>query len=62
MLSGYPPFYDNEPVGIYEKIIAGIIEFPRFFEVKAKDLIRKLLNPDLNRRLGVNDVTINFNF
>ncbi|KRX03955.1 Protein kinase-like domain [Pseudocohnilembus persalinus] len=55
MLSGYPPFYDNEPVGIYEKIIAGIIEFPRFFEVKAKDLIRKLLNPDLNRRLGVND-------
>ncbi|KAL4467544.1 hypothetical protein ABPG72_004612 [Tetrahymena utriculariae] len=55
MLSGYPPFYDNEPIGIYKKIIAGIIEFPRFFDNKAKDLIRKLLNPDLNYRLGVHD-------
>jgi len=55
MLSGYPPFYDNEPVGIYKKIIAGIIEFPRFFDVKAKDLIRKLLNPEISFRLGVND-------
>jgi len=55
MLSGYPPFYDNEPVGIYKKIIAGIIEFPRFFDVKAKDLIRKLLNPEINFRLGIHD-------
>ncbi|EGR29799.1 hypothetical protein IMG5_148270 [Ichthyophthirius multifiliis] len=55
MLSGYPPFYDNEPIGIYKKIIAGIIEFPRFFDNKAKDLIRKLLNPELNYRLGVQD-------
>jgi len=55
MLSGYPPFYDNEPVGIYKKIIAGIIEFPRFFDVKAKDLIRKLLNPEISYRLGVSD-------
>lgn len=55
MLSGYPPFYDNEPVGIYKKIIAGIIEFPRFFDVKAKDVIRKLLNPEYTFRLGVND-------
>jgi len=55
MLSGYPPFYDNEPVGIYKKIIAGIIEFPRFFDVKAKDLIRKLLNPEISFRMGVND-------
>ena len=21
MLSGYPPFYDNEPIGIYKKIL-----------------------------------------
>ena len=53
MLSGYPPFYDNEPMGIYKKIVAGIIEFPRFFSVKVKDLIRKLLNPEIPRRLGV---------
>ena len=58
MLSGYPPFYDNEPIGIYKKIIAGIIEFPKFFKVRAKDLIRKLLNPELTKRLGVKDVNL----
>jgi protein kinase A/protein kinase X len=55
MLSGYPPFYDNEPIGIYRKIINGVIEFPRFFDVKSKDIIRKLLNPDISLRLGVMD-------
>lgn len=35
-----------------------MIEFPKFFELKAKDLIRKLLNPDINLRLGVSDVNI----
>lgn len=57
MLSGYPPFYDNEPIGIYKKILSGMIEFPRHFDVKAKDVIRKLLNPDLNYRIGVLDVS-----
>lgn len=62
-MNRYPPFYDNEPIGIYKKIIAAIIEFPRFFELKAKDLIRKLLNPDINYRLGVQDVNyIYYNF
>jgi hypothetical protein len=59
----YPPFYDNEPIGIYKKILSGILEFPRFFDLKVKDLIRKLLNPDLNLRLGVNDVLgFSYNF
>jgi len=55
MLSGYPPFYDNEPVGIYKKIVSGILEFPRFLDVCSKDLIRKLLNPDISLRLGCQD-------
>lgn len=55
MLSGYPPFYDNEPIGIYKRILSGVIEFPRFFSVYSKDLIRKLLNPELSKRLGVTD-------
>ena len=58
----YPPFYDNEPIGIYKKIIIGIIEFPKFFELRAKDLIRKLLNPELKYRLGVSDVIIIYLF
>ena len=30
MLVGYPPFYDENPFGIYQKILAGRIEFPRY--------------------------------
>lgn len=34
----------------------GIIEFPKFLSVRSKDIIRKLLNPDVTKRLGVKDV------
>merc|ERR1711871_1360485 len=51
MLAGYPPFYDENPFGIYQKILAGKIEFPRHFDVHAKDLIDAELaapvNPDV---------------
>lgn len=57
MLAGYPPFYDCKPDGIYEKILAGIIEFPRFFSLRTKDIIRKLLNPEVKYRLGTIDVS-----
>ena len=36
MLAGYPPFYDENPFGIYQKILAGKIDFPRHFDVNAK--------------------------
>lgn len=51
--SSYPPFFDDHPFGIYEKILAGKIAFPNHFDSNAKDLIKKLLNPDRARRLGV---------
>lgn len=49
-----------KPLGIYQKILKGIIEFPAFLSVRAKDLIRKLLNPEVKYRIGVSDV-INYN-
>lgn len=52
MLAGYPPFYDENPFGIYQKILAGKIEFPRQFDSKAKDLIKRLLTADRTKRLG----------
>ncbi|BFZ00976.1 hypothetical protein BsWGS_04015 [Bradybaena similaris] len=52
MLAGYPPYYAENPFGIYEKIIAGKIEWPKHIDSVAKDLIKKLLNPDRTRRLG----------
>ena len=31
MLSGYPPFYDNDPLGTYQKILESNVEFPTHF-------------------------------
>ncbi|KAJ1549659.1 hypothetical protein HK096_011198 [Nowakowskiella sp. JEL0078] len=52
MLAGYPPFFDDNPFGIYEKILAGKIVFPTHFDPAAKDLIKKLLTADRTKRLG----------
>lgn len=52
MLIGYPPFFDDNPFGIYEKILAGKIEWTRFIDPIAKDLIKKLLVQDRTKRLG----------
>jgi serine/threonine protein kinase len=52
MLAGYPPFYDENPFGIYQKVLAGKIDFPRHFDVKAKDLIKRLLTNDRAKRFG----------
>ncbi|XP_021102023.1 cAMP-dependent protein kinase catalytic subunit PRKX isoform X1 [Heterocephalus glaber] len=52
MLSGFPPFFDDNPFGIYQKILAGRIDFPRHLDFSAKDLIKKLLVVDRTRRLG----------
>jgi protein kinase X len=45
MLVGYPPFYDENPFGIYQKILAGRIEFPRFGQCPQMCIHTVLLNP-----------------
>lgn len=52
MLTGHPPFFDSYPFGIYEKILAGKIEWTRQFDPVAKDLVKKLLAQDRTKRLG----------
>lgn len=52
MLAGYPPFFDDNPFGIYEKILGGRVEWPRHLEATAKDLVKKLLTQDRTKRLG----------
>ena len=52
MLAGYPPFYDDDPLGIYQKILDGKIKFPWHFDRHSKDLVKKLLTADLTKRLG----------
>lgn len=52
MLAGQPPFVDDDPMGIYQQILGGKIQFPRSFDRNAKTLIKKLLNADLTKRYG----------
>lgn len=52
MLVGYPPFYDDNPLGIYEKILSGKVEWPRQMDAVAKDLVKKLLVLDRTKRIG----------
>ncbi|CAO1632721.1 unnamed protein product [Parajaminaea phylloscopi] len=52
MLCGYPPFWDETPLGTYGKILAGKFDFPSYVDAISRDLIRSLLTIDLSRRLG----------
>jgi len=53
MLAGYAPFYDEEPMKMYEKISSGFIQFHEFFTPEAKAIIWELLQQNPNKRLGV---------
>jgi len=52
MLVGYPPFFDETPYGIYEKILNGYIHWPKSMDKLSRDLIKAFLNPDRTKRLG----------
>jgi hypothetical protein len=52
MLVGYPPFFDETPYGIYEKILRCQIQWPRTMDRLSKELIKAFLNPDRSKRLG----------
>ena len=60
MLAGYPPFYDDNPMGIYQKIMDGYYEFPPHIEPKARDLIKSFLCADRSLRLGFAKVSTTF--
>ena len=52
LLSGQPPFVDDDPMGIYQQIVAGKVAYPRHFDRFAKKMIKNLLLADLTKRLG----------
>merc|ERR1712137_172827 len=52
MIVGQPPFCDEEPMGIYQKILAGKVYFPKYFDKNAKSLVKKTLTADLSKRSG----------
>lgn len=52
MAAGYPPFYAEQPIEIYEKIVAAKVRFPAHFSRGLRHLLRNLLQPDTTRRFG----------
>lgn len=53
MLASYPPFYDDDPMKTYAKIMHGNITFPSHFSKEAVSLVKKLLHHKPTKRLGV---------
>ncbi|KAI9828508.1 MAG: hypothetical protein M1826_006045 [Phylliscum demangeonii] len=56
MLTGLPPFYNENTNEMYRKILGDSLHFPGtdVVPVAAKDLLMKLLDRDPDRRLGAN--------
>lgn len=50
MTARWPPFYDDNPFGIYEKIVSGKVNYPSSLDSVAKDIIRKVLRPHVRTR------------
>lgn len=54
MVVGAPPFYADDPMEVYEKILTGNPSMPSFFTRNLLDLIKKLLKSQQAKRLGNN--------
>lgn len=52
MFTGNPPFVDDNPLKIYQKILDAQVVYPADLPRKAQLFIAKLLTPNLSRRLG----------
>lgn len=52
MLTGLPPYYDEDVPKMYKKILQAPLRFPDGFDREAKDLLIGLLSRDPKRRLG----------
>ncbi|KAF8934697.1 camp-dependent protein kinase catalytic subunit [Dissophora ornata] len=52
MCAGFPPFYDEDHIKLYGKIMAGKVKYPSHFTPALKDLLKRLLTADLTKRYG----------
>ena len=55
MISGTPPFFSNEIAVLFNKIKNCQLVLHQYFSEDLKDLLKKLLDKDPDKRFGVND-------
>lgn len=53
MIASYPPFFDDEPMMTYRKIISCKLKFPKCLSNDSKTIISRFLNPHPMKRLGI---------
>ncbi len=58
MLCGYLPFEDKDNDELFKKILECKLEFPRFLSFNSKDLIKKILVTNPDKRIGIEDIKI----
>ena len=56
MLCGHLPFYEEDNQLMYDKIIRGDYDIPKFLSNDAKDIIKKILEVDPKRRLNFGEI------
>lgn len=52
MVNGMPPFFADDPMEVYEKILSATMTIPAHFSKNLSDLVRKLLKIYQSKRLG----------
>ena len=52
LLVGITPFYDNDPILIFKKVLKNDIKYPSNFPINAKSLIKHCLELNENKRYG----------
>merc|ERR1719453_1124075 len=52
LVAGMPPFYADDPMEVYEKILSSNLTIPQHFTKNLTDVVRKLLKLCQSKRLG----------
>ena len=56
LICGYLPFEDPNTTNLYQKILKGDFQIPKFVSKEASDLLKKILCTDPEQRYKIDDI------